>query len=191
MGVALMTWDKFKTFLRKSLRESNAFVSHVSSKLRGDAQHQVEELQDWAVHLEHFQSILQEFDTNNASRGSQLSQTFHDGLRPLIKLWIANKREDMPWDDLIKAANKAEARAKIQENTPLDQRRPKGKQLLKMSLNARDDQAKRWMPHYRRPRLAHGVWPINDHREGQREGQERKEKKEVSKKMRQTRKTRR
>ncbi len=49
----------------------------------------------------------------------------------------------MPWDDLIRAANKAEARAKIQENTHLDQRCPKGKQPLKMSLNTRDDQAKK------------------------------------------------
>ncbi len=49
----------------------------------------------------------------------------------------------MPWDDLIRAVNKAEARAKIQGSTYLDQRCPKGKQSLKMSLNARDDQAKK------------------------------------------------
>ncbi len=42
--LAPMTWDKFKAFLRKSLGESNAFVSHVWSKLRGDAQHQLEEV---------------------------------------------------------------------------------------------------------------------------------------------------
>ncbi len=43
---AHMTWDEFKAFLRKSLRESNAFVGHVWSKLRGDAQPQLEEIQD-------------------------------------------------------------------------------------------------------------------------------------------------
>ncbi len=48
----------------------------------------------------------------------------------------------MPCDDIIRAANKAEARTKIQESTNLDQRCPKGKRPLKMSLNARDDQAK-------------------------------------------------
>ncbi len=47
----------------------------------------------------------------------------------------------MPWDDLIRAANKAEARAKIQGSTHLDQRCPKGRRPLKMSLNARDNQA--------------------------------------------------
>ncbi len=108
-----MTWNKFKALLRKSLGESNAFVGHVWSKLRGDAQYQLEEVQDWAAHLEHLQSILLEFDANNAPGEGQLGRTFYDGLRPSIKLWIANIGEDLPWDDLIRAANKAEARAKI------------------------------------------------------------------------------
>ncbi len=64
--LAVITWDKVKVFLRKSLGESNAFVCYIWSKLRGDAQHQLEEVQDWAAHLEHFQSILLEFDANNA-----------------------------------------------------------------------------------------------------------------------------
>ncbi len=46
----------------------------------------------------------------------------------------------MPWDDLIRAANKAEARTKIQGSTHLDQRCPKRKQLLKISLTSRDNQ---------------------------------------------------
>ncbi len=71
-----MTWDEFKAFLRKSLGESNAFVGHVWSKLRGDAQHQSEEVQDWAAHLEHLQSILLEFDTNNAPQEGQHGHTF-------------------------------------------------------------------------------------------------------------------
>ncbi len=41
-----MTWDKFKTFVRKNPRESNAFVSHVWNKMRGDAQYQLEEVQN-------------------------------------------------------------------------------------------------------------------------------------------------
>ncbi len=81
-----MTWDKFKAFLRKSLGESNAFVGYVLSKLREDAQYQLEEVQDWSVHLEHLQSILLEFDANNAPQEGQLGRTFYDGFRPLIKL---------------------------------------------------------------------------------------------------------
>ncbi len=91
-----MTWDEFKAFLRKSLGESNAFVGHVWSKLRGDAQHQLEEVQDSVVHLEHLQFILLEFDANNAPQKGQLGQTFYDGLRPSIKLWIADIGEIVP-----------------------------------------------------------------------------------------------
>ncbi len=46
----------------------------------------------------------------------------------------------MSWDNLIKAANKAKVRAKIQKSTHPDQECPKGKQLLKMSLNSWDNQ---------------------------------------------------
>ncbi len=138
-----MTWDKFKAFLKKSLGESNTFVGYVWSKLRGDTQHQLEEVQDWAAHLEHLQSILLEFDNNNASREGQLGRTFYNSLRPSIKLYIINVREDMPWDDLIRAPNNAEARAKIQGSTHLNQRCPKGKRPLKMSLNSWDNQPKK------------------------------------------------
>ncbi len=103
----------------------------------------MEEIQDWAVHLKHLQSILLEFDANNALGEGQLGRTFYDGLKPLIKLWIANVGADMPWDDLIRAANKAEARARIQESTHLDQWGPKEKRPLKMSLNSQDDQVEK------------------------------------------------
>ncbi len=117
-----MTRDEFKAFLRKSLGEFITFIGHVWNKLRGDAQHQLEEVQDWAAHLEHLQSILLQFDANNAPREGQLGQTFYDGLRLFIKLWIADIGEDISWDNLIKTANKAEAKAKIQRSTHLDQR---------------------------------------------------------------------
>ncbi len=91
-----MTWNEFKAFLRKSLRESNAFVGHVWFKLRRNVQYQSEEVQDWVAYLKHLQSILLEFDTNNAPREGQLGRIFYDGLRPSIKLWIAEIREDIP-----------------------------------------------------------------------------------------------
>ncbi len=137
--LAPMTWDEFKVFLRKSLGEFNAFVGHVWSKLRGDVQYQSEEVQDWAAHLEHLQSILLEFDANNALRKGQLGRTFYNHLRPSIKLWIADIGKDMPWDDLIRAANKGETKTKIQRSTHLNQRCPKAKWLLKMKLNYRED----------------------------------------------------
>lgn len=45
----------------------------------------------------------------------------------------------MSWDDLIRAAIKAEARTKIQGSIYLNQQYPKGKQLLKKSLNTYDN----------------------------------------------------
>ncbi len=55
-------------------------------------------------------------------------------------MWIADIGEDMLWDDLIRAANKAEARAKIQGSIHLYQRCPKRKRPVKMSLNSKDNQ---------------------------------------------------
>ena len=49
----------------------------------------------------------------------------------------------MPLDDLVSAANKATGRAKIQGSTHLDQRCPRGKRPLKMSLNSWDNQTER------------------------------------------------
>ncbi len=45
----------------------------------------------------------------------------------------------MPWNDPIRATNKAEARAKIEVSIYLDQRCLKGKWPLKMSLNSKDN----------------------------------------------------
>ncbi len=98
--------------MRKSLEEANSFVRDVWSKLRRDAQHQSKKVQDWVAHLEHIQSMQLEFDVNTPQVG-QLGQTFYDGLRPLIKLWITIIGENIPWDDLIRTVNKAEARLRF------------------------------------------------------------------------------
>lgn len=47
----------------------------------------------------------------------------------------------MPRNNLVSTANKAKTRAKIHGNTHLDQRCPKEKRPLKISLNFWDDQA--------------------------------------------------
>ena len=60
------TWDEFKAFLRKSLGESTAFVNNIWSKIRKNSQYQQEDVQELAVQIEHFQSILRDFDTECA-----------------------------------------------------------------------------------------------------------------------------
>ena len=112
-----LSWEEFKTFLRQILGESDAFVGNVWSKMRSDSQHQLEEVQDWAAHLKHLQSILLEFDADCAPLEGQLGRTFYDGLRPSIKLWIDEVgRQQLPWDKLVKAANRVEAKARIHNN---------------------------------------------------------------------------
>ena len=126
--------------MRKSLKKCNAFVGHIWIKLRKDTQYLLEEVLDWAAHLEHLQSILLEFDANNALGEGQFGRIFYDGLKPSIKLLIAKIEKDIPWDDLVSAANKAKARAKIQENTHYDQQYLRRKWSLKISLNFKDNQ---------------------------------------------------
>ncbi len=118
----LLSWREFKAFLRKSLGESNAFVKSVWSRMRGDFQYQLEEVLDWAAHLEQLQSILLEFDADCAPIEGQLGRTFYDGLRPSIKLWIDEvSRERLTWEELVTTANVAEAKARIHNNQHLDQ----------------------------------------------------------------------
>lgn len=56
--------------------------------MRGNSQHQQEEFQDWAAHLDYLWSIFIEFDTDCVLLKDQLGCIFYDGLRPTIKLWI-------------------------------------------------------------------------------------------------------
>ncbi len=83
-----LSWEELKAFLRKNLGESNAFVGSVWSRMKGDSQYQLEEVQDWAANLEQLYSILLEFDAYFILIDSQLGRTFYDRLRPSIKLWI-------------------------------------------------------------------------------------------------------
>lgn len=50
--------------------------------MRGYCQYQLEEIQDWATHLEYLQSILLEFNTDFASLEGQLGCTFMTGSGP-------------------------------------------------------------------------------------------------------------
>ena len=79
-----ITWSEFKAFLRKNLGESRSFVDDIWSRFRRDFQYQLEGACNWASHLEYLQSILLEFDTNGASKESDLIRFFQEGLEPSI-----------------------------------------------------------------------------------------------------------
>ncbi len=48
-----ISWDKFKVFLRKILGDSQAFVNSYWANIKRDSQYQLEEVLDWAAHLEY------------------------------------------------------------------------------------------------------------------------------------------
>ena len=48
-----ITWLEFKTFLRKDLGNSQAFIDNIWSKFRRDSQYQSEEAPDWALYLQY------------------------------------------------------------------------------------------------------------------------------------------
>ena len=87
-----ITWSEFKTFLRKDLGNSQAFIDNIWSKFRRDSQYQLEEAQDWASHLQHLQSILAEFDSVGAPDKLTMIRYFWKGLKPFIK--VEMKQQD-------------------------------------------------------------------------------------------------
>ena len=114
-AVAPLPWIEFKAFLRKSLGDSRAFVDTTWGRIRRDSHHQQEEVQDWASHLEHLQSILIEFDADGAPGESALIRYFRDGLKPSIKAQMEQRgRENDSWKELVEKAIDAEAKANLQ-----------------------------------------------------------------------------
>lgn len=90
----------------------------------------MDEVQDWALHLKHLQAILIEFDTDGAPEESDLIQFFCEVLKPLIKAQIEQRGRKLDnWDELVKKAIDAEAKASLQPDSILygmDHRCPRG-----------------------------------------------------------------
>ena len=125
-GAAPLSWVEFKAFLRKNLGDSRAFVDSIWNKVIRDSQYQQEEVQDWASHLKHLQAILIEFDADGAPEESVLIRFFREGLKPSVK---AQMEQRGSWEELVKKAIDAEAKASLQPPSTLremDQRCPQG-----------------------------------------------------------------
>lgn len=113
-------------------------IPFAASFLRGrrvkrDSQFQQEEVQNWASHLEHLQSIHIEFDADGAPEESDLIRFFREGLKPLVKAQMEQRgREIDSWEDLVEKAIDAEAKASLQPPSSIremDQRCPRGNRL--------------------------------------------------------------
>ena len=87
----------------------------VWSRVKRNSQYQQEKVQDWASHLEHLQSILQEFDADRAPKKSDLIRFFREGLKPWIKAQIEQRGRKLDsWKQLIEKTIEAEAKAGLQ-----------------------------------------------------------------------------
>ena len=72
-------------------------------------------MQDWASHLKHLQSILQEFDKEGASEEYDFIWFFHEGFGPLINAQMKQqRREHDGWEELVKKTINAKAKASLQ-----------------------------------------------------------------------------
>lgn len=65
-----------------------AFLNNIWDIIQEDSQYLLKEVQDWAVHLEYLQSMLQEFDGSCAPLKRQLRRIFYTRLGLSINLWI-------------------------------------------------------------------------------------------------------
>lgn len=102
--------------------------------MRQAAQYQLEEVQDFAAHLEYLQSVLLEFDDGSPDE-SYLIRFFRDSLRPSIKVQIENNGKELhDWENLVQKTIKAEAKASLLPPSMLretDQRIARGKRPAK------------------------------------------------------------
>ena len=109
-----ISWERFKAFFCQSLGEYETFVDTIWSTIRKDSQHELEEIMDWVAHLEHLQTIFQEFDANAVISEPVVIRLFRDGLRRSIRAQAEQEgRQKDTWDQAIKKAITAEAKAAL------------------------------------------------------------------------------
>ena len=134
-SIVPITWEEFKTFLRRSLGDSRAFVDSYWAKIKRDSQYQQEDVLDWAAHLEHLQAVLREFDSVAAPNKDTMIRYFREGLRPSIRAQLDIKDRELDfWDEVVDKTVDAEAKASLQAlsgTREMDSRYPRGQRLTK------------------------------------------------------------
>ena len=108
-------WSEFKAFLQKDSGSSQAFIDSISSKFKKDSQYQLEEVRDWASHIQHLQSILSEFD--RAPNELTMICYFWEGLKYSIKVEMEQQdREAMDFEEMVQRAVNAKAKAGLRSS---------------------------------------------------------------------------
>ena len=98
--------------------ESKSFVDSIWRKLKRDSQYQLEEVYDWASHLEHLQSILQEYDPVAAPTEVTMVRYFEEGLKPSIKAEMDQDNSQLiNYEELVAKVVRAEAKAGLRPSS--------------------------------------------------------------------------
>ena len=123
-------WDMFKAFLRQSLGDSQAFVDAYWGKIKRDFQYQLEEVFDWAAHLEHLQAVSQRFDPIATPNKKIMIRWLLEGLKPSVRaqLDVWGQHQDSSKEAVKKAVN-AKAKAILLSSfktREIDSRYPQG-----------------------------------------------------------------
>ena len=106
-----LTWEKFKAFLCRSLGKSQAFADNIWRTIRKNSWYKQEEVMDWAVHLEHLQTVLRKFDPTAAPTEEVLICYFCNGLKPSIWAQTDAQGQNLDtWEEAIKKVIDAEAK---------------------------------------------------------------------------------
>ena len=126
-------WDEIKAFFCQSLGDSQAFVDTYWGKMRKDSQHQLEEVFDSAVHLEHLQAVVREFDPVATLNEEIMIRYFREGLRAFIRVQLdVQGRELDSWEEAVEKTVNVEAKVLLQSASStreIDQRCPRGNHL--------------------------------------------------------------
>ena len=115
-----VTWNAFKAFLRRSLDDSQAFVDAYWGKIKRDSQHQLEEVLNWAAHLEHLQAVLREFDPAATPNEETMIRYFREGLRPSVQAQLDTRgRNQDSWEEAVEKAINAQAKMLLQSSSSI------------------------------------------------------------------------
>ena len=118
----LITWSKFKAFLRKDLGSSQAFIDSIWSKFRRDSLYQLEEARDWALHFQHFQSILLEVDLIQIINELTMICYFREDFKPSIKVKMEQQdRESMDFEEMMQRAINVEVKVGLRSSTMIQE----------------------------------------------------------------------
>ena len=109
-----MTWREFKSFLRKNVEDSRAFVDGIWSKIKRDSQYQDKSVQDWAAHLKYLQSILIRFDPDCALEESTMIWYFREGLRLSMQVEMKQRGQELnSFEEIVQKTVDAKAKAAL------------------------------------------------------------------------------